>query len=109
MLWRVLLHTAHGVALLWQMLCSTGPYVRRALAPQALASHARLRQQLLPTRGKIPHHLCLVVTEDRVHPRDVARATVWAMAAGVRHISLWDRQGGSAPCLAEGEAPVTAF
>lgn len=42
---------------------------------------------------KVPHHLCLAITDSAVTYDPVARLVMWAIAAGVKEITIWDNQG----------------
>jgi len=93
MLWFMVLQLAHGLACAWSAVWALWPWLRRRVTPCTLGSRGELERRLLAAGGKLPHHLCLVVAEARVSPEDIARIAVWGMAAGIRHVSVWDRQG----------------
>eukprot|EP00043_Microstomoeca_roanoka_P001011 m.30461 g.30461 ORF g.30461 m.30461 type:complete len:255 (-) comp10609_c0_seq4:218-982(-) len=65
-----------------------------SLSPVAFTSFSPARVKRYTQRWtKTPNHLCIAVADEPVVYEPIARLVMWAIAAGVKHISIWDNQG----------------
>ena len=57
-------------------------------AADAASVEARVRKL-----SKMPQHICISVLESRMSYDDLAHLVVWAIAADIKFITLWDAKG----------------